>query len=142
MFKFSARSLKNLDGVHPDLRRIAFANLDVSTVDFIVIEGVRTSERQHQMFTEGKSQLDDPPQPGKLKGRHVTGHAIDFCAWKDGKASFAPDLLKEVADGFKICATHMGIPVVWGGSWATFPDSDHLELDRTAYPDDAAPLIA
>ncbi|SUU98745.1 phage holin family protein [Avibacterium paragallinarum] len=53
MFKFSQRSEKHLQGVHDDLVKVVRKALEYSTVDFAVIEGVRTKARQAQLFKQG-----------------------------------------------------------------------------------------
>ena len=139
-FKFSRRSLNNLVGVHPDLVKVMTATLDVSPVDFGIIEGVRSAAKQHADFLAGASDLDEPPQPGKLRGRHLTGHAIDFAVWKDGTFTWDDTLIREVADAAKTCAKHLNVAIVWGGDWVHRHDGGHIELNRATYPD--APLIA
>ena len=47
--RWSDRSLKNLRGIHPDLRRALDRALKDTTIDFVVIEGLRTLERQKQL---------------------------------------------------------------------------------------------
>lgn len=53
MRKFSKRSLNNLEGVHPKLRAVVEAALQRSEVDFTVVEGLRTYERQVQLKKDG-----------------------------------------------------------------------------------------
>jgi peptidoglycan L-alanyl-D-glutamate endopeptidase CwlK len=139
-FKFSRRSLNNLIGVHIDLVRVMTATLDVSPVDFGIIQGIRTPEQQHANFLAGKSDLDEPPQPGKLRGRHLTGHAIDFAVWKNGAFTWDDTLIREVVDAAKTCAQHLNIKIICGADWIHRHDAGHIELDRAIYPD--APLIA
>ncbi|MCA3281062.1 MAG: M15 family metallopeptidase [Roseomonas sp.] len=31
-------------------------------------------------------------------------------------------------------AREYGVPIIWGGDWASFPDGPHFELDRVKYP--------
>ena len=45
-FVFSKRSLRNLEGVHPDLVRVVRRALELTEVDFVVVEGIRTEEKQ------------------------------------------------------------------------------------------------
>lgn len=134
-FKFSRRSLNNLGGVHPDLVRVMTAALAVSPVDFGIIEGVRSAEKQHADFLAGKSDLDEPPQPGKLRGRHLTGRAIDFAVWKDNAFTWDETLIREVVNAAKACAKDLGIAITCGADWVHRPDAGHIELDRNAYPD-------
>ncbi len=134
-FSFSQRSLDNLKGVHPDLVRVVTAALAITPVDFGIIEGMRTLDRQKMLFATGKSQT--------MNSRHLHGMAVDFAAFVDGIVSWEPNLYGQIATAMKKAASDLGIPVHWGGDWVTFKDGDHLELDRIAYPDPpSAPLVA
>jgi peptidoglycan L-alanyl-D-glutamate endopeptidase CwlK len=144
-FKFSSRSLKNLEDVHPDLVKVLTGALDVSDVDFTVIEGVRTGARQHALFLAGKTKLDFPTPPGSQPGRHLTGHAVDFMGFVNGVGTFDEKLLGRVANAVKIVALHLKIPIICGIDYpliykTDFVDADHIELDRTWYPE--KPLIS
>jgi peptidoglycan L-alanyl-D-glutamate endopeptidase CwlK len=140
-FSFSQRSLKNLVGLHPDLARVAYDALAITPLDFGIIEGVRTGERQHELFRAGKTQLDWPGKPGSLQGRHLTGHAFDYIVYVDGVAT-ETDLAAyaKVADAFKAAAASRNVKIRYGGDWVGFKDNDHIELDRGIYPDQ--PLVA
>lgn len=69
-FRFSQRSLNNLKGVHSDLVKEVRRALEISELDFTVIEGVRTKERQAQLFKQGATKT--------MNSRHLTGHAVDI----------------------------------------------------------------
>jgi peptidoglycan L-alanyl-D-glutamate endopeptidase CwlK len=130
---WSERSLKNLSGIHPDLRRVLDRALQDSPIDFVITEGLRTLERQKEMLRIGATTT--------LNSRHLTGHAVDLYAWvdinRDGKVVFEemanPRLLKRIADAIKEAAKAENVPVIWGGDWRTFKDLPHFELDRRAY---------
>lgn len=130
---WSQRSLKNLAGIHPDLRRVMDRALQDSPIDLVINEGLRTVERQRELLRIGATTT--------MKSRHLTGHAIDFYAWvdinADGKITFqemsSPRLMRQIADAIKYAASELGIPVVWGGDWRTFKDYPHIELDRRTY---------
>lgn len=49
-FRFSQRSENNLKGVNPALVQVVRRALELSAVDFGVIEGLRTVERQRELF--------------------------------------------------------------------------------------------
>ncbi len=53
MFKFSKRSREKLDTLHPDLQ--AVLNEAIKHVDFTVLEGLRTLERQEELVRIGAS---------------------------------------------------------------------------------------
>lgn len=120
------RSIKALDGVHPDLVAIVH-RADELGARFHVTEGVRTAERQAALVRSGKSRT--------LKSRHITGHAVDFVALTaDGAVTYAAEPMRAVADAFKAAARELGHPIEWGGDWRTLKDTPHVELSRKAYP--------
>lgn len=49
-YTFSKTSLKRLEGVHPDLVRVATRALELSEVDFGITEGRRTLAKQKEYF--------------------------------------------------------------------------------------------
>lgn len=126
MFRFSQRSLNNLQGVHADLQKVAHRALELTRVDFVVIEGRRTPERQLQLFNQGATRT--------MNSRHLTGHAIDLAAWVDGTIRWDWPLYDQLAKAMKQAAGELGIPIVWGGDWRSFRDGPHFELDRRNYP--------
>jgi len=119
------RSIKALDGVHPDLVAIVH-RADELGARFHVTEGMRTPERQAALVKAGKSRT--------LKSRHLTGHAVDFVALThDGAVTYAADPMRQVADAFKVAARELGHPIEWGGDWRSFKDTPHVELSRKSY---------
>ena len=64
-FSFSKRSLKNLIGVHADLVRVVRRALELSEVDFMVNEGIRSVEKQRHYVETGASKT--------MNSRHLTG---------------------------------------------------------------------
>ena len=134
MRSWSARSLANMKGIHPDLRAVLDRALHDSPHDFVVTEGLRTLDRQRELVRIGASTT--------MNSRHLTGHAVDLYAWvdinRDGKVVFEemanPRLMANIAAAIKTAALAEGIPIVWGGDWRTFKDMPHFELDRRTYP--------
>lgn len=125
--RYSKRSLSNLKGIHPDLRRVIDRALQESPLDFIVIEGLRTVERQKQLVASGASKT--------MNSRHLTGHAVDLLPiGPNGKAAFDWPLYDRLAPAVKQAAEKEGVPITWGGDWRTFRDGPHFELDRAVYP--------
>jgi hypothetical protein len=43
-------------------------------------------------------------------------------------------LYAQLASAVKGAAQRLGVPIIWGGDWASFPDGPHFELDRGKYP--------
>ena len=127
MRKWSERSLRNMRGIHPDLRRVLDRALQEAPFDFIVIEGLRTPERQRELYNQGASKT--------LRSRHLTGHAVDLLPIGPNGPRFDWPLYNKLAPAVKKAAKTEGVKLVWGGDWTTFKDGPHFELDRTAYPD-------
>ena len=126
--KYSARSLKNLQGIHPDLRRVVDRALQDSPLDFVVIEGLRTKERQKQLVASGASKT--------MNSRHITGHAVDLVPiGPNGKAAFDWPLYDRLGPAVKEAAAKEGVQITWGGDWSSFRDGPHFELNRSVYTD-------
>ena len=126
-FRFSSRSLRNMEGVHPDLIAVAHRALELTEIDFLVTEGLRTREKQIELVRAGASRT--------TRSRHLTGHAIDIAAWVAGGVRWDWPLYEELSRAFKQAASELNVPLVWGGDWKTFRDGPDYELSRTEYPE-------
>lgn len=126
--KFSQRSESNLVGVNPTLVACARRALDISPVDFTIIEGLRNVDRQRELVAQGKSQT--------MQSRHIDGCAVDILpvgsTWK--VAEFMP-----VLKAFKQAADELGIVLRFGVNWkhdptlpieTKFVDAPHIELPK------------
>jgi peptidoglycan L-alanyl-D-glutamate endopeptidase CwlK len=123
-FILGIRSLQNLSGVHPDLVAVVKRAIQITEVDFTVIEGVRSRERQKQLVSKGASKT--------MNSRHITGHAVDMVPWPIDWDDL--ERFEIMAEAMKQAAEELDIPIVWGGDWKTFYDGPHFELDRKVYP--------
>jgi len=119
------KSLDRLSGVHPDLVAVVKLAIELSDIDFQVIEGVRSKTRQEQLFKAGASQT--------LNSRHLTGHAVDLAALVNDSIRWDWPLYFKIADAMKKAATQLKIKIVWGGDWKTFKDGPHFELSKEVY---------
>lgn len=138
MFRLSGRSRRNLVGVHPRLVRVVERAIEITSVDFTVIEGVRTDERQRMLFDAGKSRT--------LNSRHLIqpdgyGWAVDLMAAGDldGDGDVDPDDARRaweqahyvaISDAMMRAAEEQRARVRWGGTFAGFVDSPHFQLER------------
>ena len=126
MFKLGPRSLARLEGVHPDLVKVVMRAIELTPVDFTVLEGLRTPERQKTLVAAGASQT--------LKSRHLDGHAVDLGAWVDEQVDWSWPLYHKIADAMKTAAADLKIPIEWGGDWSQFRDGPHWQLPWKEYP--------
>lgn len=124
-YKLSQKSLDKLKGVHPDLYKVVVRAIELTTVDFSVGETLRTLARQKELVAKGASKT--------INSRHLTGHAVDLYALKDGKVSWDLLLYKEIAKAMKQAAKELDIALVAGIEWKMV-DGPHFELDWKAYP--------
>lgn len=121
-----ARSLSRLQGVHPDLVRVVKTAAAMSDLDFTVLEGLRTVERQKQLFAQKATKT--------MNSRHLTGHAVDIAPMIGGKISWDWPLYNRLAKIVKAAAVAENVAVTWGGDFRTFKDGPHWELSWKSYP--------
>lgn len=126
MYKLGARSLERLEGVHPDLVAVVKLAIQKTEIDFTVLEGLRTKERQVQLVASGASRT--------MNSRHLTGHAVDLGAMLNGKVEWSWPLYDKIAKAMKEAAEELNIPVEWGGDFKSFKDGPHWQLSRDKYP--------
>ncbi|HEN3639522.1 M15 family metallopeptidase [Yersinia enterocolitica] len=126
-FTLGKASENNLIGVHPDLVKVVRRALELTFIDFKVIEGCRTVERQRELVKVGASQT--------MNSRHLTGHAVDMVPLPDGKVSWEWKYFYPMADAMTQAAAELGITVEWGGNWTTLKDGPHFQLPARQYPD-------
>ena len=120
------RSLSRLEGVHPDLVRVVKRAAAMSDLDFTVLEGLRTVERQKQLFAQKATKT--------MNSRHLTGHAVDLAPMIGGKISWDWPLYNRLSKIVKAAAVAENVAVTWGGDFRTFKDGPHWELNWKSYP--------
>jgi peptidoglycan L-alanyl-D-glutamate endopeptidase CwlK len=126
----SAKSLGKLVGVHPDLVRVVKRAATLSTVDFCVMEGVRTVAQQKLNVAKGVSTT--------MNSRHIPtrgfAHAVDCPPVVNGKVSWDWKDYYKLEPFFKHAAALENVPIEWGGDWKTFRDGPHWQLPFAQYP--------
>jgi len=125
-FGLSAQSLSTLAGVHPDLVKVVKRAIQLTEVDFRVIEGLRTVARQQQLVNAGASKT--------MRSRHITGHAVDLAAMVGSDIRWDWPLYAKIAKAMKQAAAELNVPIEWGGDWRTFKDGPHWQLPWKQYP--------
>ena len=108
-FKLSQRSLERLETVDPDLIEVVKHAITVSKIDFGVIEGVRTLEKQKQLVESGASKT--------MNSKHLKGLAVDLMAYVGGRGCWELKVYDDIADAMKIGAEKIGIKLRWGCAW-------------------------
>jgi len=113
-FKLSSRSLGKLEGVNPVLVDTVKRAIEVSSVDFGVIYGVRSLAEQKKLYAAGRSQT--------MKSRHLlqqdgTSHAVDLMAYDGSNPSWDIVMYDNIADAMKEAAKETGAKICWGAAW-------------------------
>lgn len=125
-FSLGTKSIAKLNGVHPDLVKVVKHAIEITDIDFTVLEGRRTMKRQKELVAAGKSQT--------MKSRHLTGHAVDLGAWIGGTVSWDGKYYQKIANAMERAAEEVGVKIEWGGNWKTFHDGPHFQLPWEDYP--------
>lgn len=138
MFTLSKKSMDKLKGVHPDMVKVVERAIQLTKQDFMVLEGVRTPERQKELFAQGRTK-PGPKVTWTLTSNHFKqkdgyGHAVDLVPfpvdWNDLKKFDA------MSQAMFAAAKELGIKIRWGKDWDMDgksgekgeSDSPHYEL--------------
>lgn len=119
-FQLSQASLNKLQGVQPQLVAVVQRAIQISPIDFKVVEGLRTLERQKQLLAQKATTT--------LKSRHLTGHAVDLCALVNNQVTYEYQYYIQISETMKSAAKELGVVIEWGGDWKTFKDGMHFQL--------------
>lgn len=135
MAKFSKRSLGNLEGIHPKLSQVMLEAIKDTPVDFTIVEGVRTLERQKALYAQGPTvtKCDGVVKKSNHQVKEDGyGYAVDLYPYYDGVVQIAhkdvPEKQLEIANHIKATAKRLGVSIVWGGDWESPYDPPHFEL--------------
>ena len=127
MYKLGERSLKRLEGVHPDLVLVVKRAIERTTIDFTVVEGVRSLEQQKQNVAKGVSQTMNSKH---LLQKDGFAHAVDLAPLVDGKIPWDDwNAFKQVAEAMKMSAVELNVRLTWGGDWKTLKDGPHFQIE-------------
>ena len=148
-FKLSNRSLRTLEGVDPRLVAVVKRAIEISEVDFMVVQGRRTLDEQARLFGQGRTasqmaarglpMVYAAPQLRKvtwtMRSNHLPdpetglGRAVDLAAWVKGRIDWNhAELYKKISVAMKKAAEELNVGLRWGGDFVTTKDLPHYEL--------------
>lgn len=124
--KLSKTSLERLGTIKPELQKVVRKAFETMPFDVMILEGIRTAERQKELVAKGASKT--------LNSKHLTGSAVDLVPYPvnwDDKSRF-----NIMSEHVLAAAKELGIKVRWGGDWdmdgdwkdERFYDGPHFEL--------------
>jgi len=111
----NVRSEKNLVAVHEDLAKVV--REVAKTHEILVIEGVRTRERQAQLYSQGRTQ-PGPIVTWTLESKHIDGRAVDVVQLKNGTIDWNDSkAFEELGKVMLATAKELGVGIRWGYDW-------------------------
>lgn len=108
-FSLSEGSIAKLKGVDERLQEVVQTAVVVSSVPFVVIEGVRTKARQAQLVKSQASQT--------LNSKHIYGKAVDLAPLVQGKVSWDWNYFYPIAEAMAYASKACRVAIRWGGAW-------------------------
>lgn len=118
--ELSKKSIERLEGVDSRLKAVVLKCAEDCPFPFNVSEGLRTEERQLEMYKLGKSKT--------LQSKHLDGLAVDLYPLTMDRKKVDWDGFGRLADLMFKAADAVGARIVWGGNWKRFVDKPHFEL--------------
>lgn len=119
-YSLSKQSLAKLDGVHPDLARVVWRAIAITSQDFKVAEGVRSVEQAAANAAKGVGVVNS------LHIRQPDGfsHAVDL--WPVPLDWRYISAFERVAAAMLQAADELDVPLQWGADW----DADGRPRER------------
>ena len=142
MAVFSQRSLDNLKGVHPKLVGVLNEAIRTTPIDFTVVEGLRTLQRQQELYAIGRTKAGSKVTNAdgiRNKSNHQAkndgyGHAVDIYPFVSGKVRvlepYVIDNLRKITAHIKAVAASQGVKITCGIDWKNPFDPPHVELSK------------
>ena len=123
-YKLGKNSLKNLEGVHPDLVGVVHYAIRTTEQDFTVSDGVRTKEEQAENVRTGASQT--------MKSKHLIqidgfGHAVDLVPWINGQARWELPACYKIMEAMRKASFARECLLRWGGAWVPLYNETPLQ---------------
>lgn len=114
MFNLGAKSLANLNCVHPALIACVKDAIQTSREDFAVHEGLRSLETQQNYYNKGVSKTMNSKH---LKQKDGFAHAVDLVPYINGVYRWEWPLIYPIAAAMQGAAIRLGVKLRWGAIW-------------------------
>jgi len=115
---------KNLEGVNLDLICVVKKAIEITEVDFSVVDGLRTKEEQRQLVLEGKSWTMGSYHLADETGK---ANAVDLYPWVNGETNHNSKYYKLIAKAMFRASQELKVIIEWGGLWGSREDMPHWQ---------------
>jgi peptidoglycan L-alanyl-D-glutamate endopeptidase CwlK len=109
-----AKSLAELEGVHPRLVAMVKRAIELSDQDFSVHDGLRTEVEQREYVRRGVSKTMNSKHMKQADG---FGHAVDLVPFINGQLRWEWRPIFVIAAAVCRAANEQGLTLIWGGVW-------------------------
>lgn len=113
-YRLGSASLKELEGVHPDLIKVVKRAIQITAQDFSVHDGLRTEAEQRRYVATGVSKTMNSMHRTQTDGY---GHAVDLVPYINGKLRWEWPAIYPIAAAVRIAAEELNVAIRWGGTW-------------------------
>jgi len=120
-YALGAKSIAELQGVHPKLVAVVKRAIELTEQDFAVHDGLRTIEEQREYVRRGVSKTMNSMH---MKQPDGFGHAFDLVPYINGQLRWEWKPIFHVAVAVRLAAEELNTPLTWGGVW----DRSFLDL--------------
>lgn len=129
-YRLGKASNKHLEGGKPDIVDVIRLAITYTSVDFSVVDVLRTILEQQQNIKDGVSWTMD--------SRHLPdddgfAFAADLYPYSERRTQHKPWMYRKIAKAMFKAAIELGVDIEWGGFWK-HPDMPHWQLSRASYP--------
>jgi peptidoglycan L-alanyl-D-glutamate endopeptidase CwlK len=134
-YSFGAASKARLKELHPDLVKVLQRAIQLSEIDFTIIEGLRSKQRQAELYAQGRTK-PGPKVTWTMNSNHMAkadgfGYAVDIYPYPVSQVLGKPakdwePLFDKIAKAMFAAAKEVGVRIRWGADW----DADNLPRER------------
>ena len=106
-YRLGKKSRRKMIGVHPYLAFAVEKAIQISDVDFGVVDGVRSMDRQRKLVKQGKSKT--------FNSYHLYGLAVDLVPYINGRYTWDDDgAFEMIEEAMKEVIEAYNLPIEWG----------------------------
>lgn len=129
--RLTQRDYDKLDQIDERLDAVVELASEICKVPFCVVEGLRTLERQKELYAKGRT------KPGKivtwtLNSEHLSGRAVDLAPLNELRKIDWEDIdgFKEIMRAMKEAAKELKVDLECGGDWDKHRDYPHFQIKK------------